>query len=164
MKFELSQNNIHTRKPVLKFIEAERGIYASNQHTIIGSDNALLPTRRHAIIGTNAGILRFWPLETNMSEMSIEIHTFSFNKMQLKMLSAKCRQFCLGLNSLKRNLGKSRSPVSSTRFVPRILQNNSPTNEIILNGRNLRGHGLHCVSGCVKLKLSKIEMKYLLSE
>ena len=35
------------------------------------------------------------------NKLSIEIHTFSFKKMHLKMLSAKWRQFCLGLNMLK---------------------------------------------------------------
>ena len=67
---------------------------------IIGSDNGLSPSRRQAIIWTNAGILLNGPLETNFSEISIEIHTFSFNKMHLKMLSAKRRLFCPGLNVL----------------------------------------------------------------
>ena len=35
-----------------------------------------------------------------MSEILIEIHTFSFKKMQLKMLFGKCRLFCLSLNAL----------------------------------------------------------------
>ena len=67
---------------------------------IIGSDNGLSPGRRQAIIWTNTGILLIWPLGTNFSEMLIEIHTFSFNKMHVKMLSAKRRPFCLGLNVL----------------------------------------------------------------
>ena len=33
--------------------------------------------------GTNAGILFIGPLETNFSEILIEIHTFSFKKMHL---------------------------------------------------------------------------------
>ena len=72
-----------------------------NKLTIIGSDNGLSPGRRQAIIGTNAGILLIGPLGTNFSEILIEIHTFSFKKMHLKMLSGKWRPFCLGLNLLK---------------------------------------------------------------
>ena len=46
--------------------------------TIIGSDNGFWPGRRQAITWTNVGILLIRPLGTNFSEMSIEIHTFSF--------------------------------------------------------------------------------------
>ena len=65
--------------------------------TIIGSDNGLSPDRRQAIIWTNAGILLIGPLGTNFSEIVIEILTFSFKKMRLKMSSVKRRPFCLGL-------------------------------------------------------------------
>ena len=68
--------------------------------TIIGSDNGLSPYRRQAIIWTNAGILLIGPLETNFSEILIEILTLSFKKMRLKVSSAKRRPFCLGLNVL----------------------------------------------------------------
>ena len=68
--------------------------------TIIGSDNGLSPSRRQAIIWTNAGILLIQPSGTNISEILIEIDVFSFKKMHLKMLSAKCRPFCLNLNVL----------------------------------------------------------------
>ena len=68
--------------------------------TIIGSDNGLSPGRRQAIIWTNAGILLIGPLRTNVSEMLIEIHTFSFKKMHLKMWPGRWRPFCLGLNVL----------------------------------------------------------------
>ena len=57
--------------------------------TSIGSDNGLSPGRRQAIIWTNAGILLIGPLATNFSEILIEIHTFSFMKMHLKMSSGK---------------------------------------------------------------------------
>ena len=66
----------------------------------IVSDNGLWPVRRQAIIWTNAGILLIGPLGTNLSEMLIEIHTFSFKKIHLKMSSGKWRPFCLGLNVL----------------------------------------------------------------
>ena len=75
--------------------------------TIIGSDNGLSPHRRQAIIWTNAGILLIEPLGTNFSENSIEILTFSFTKMLLKVSSAKWRPFCLGLNVLKMTLNWS---------------------------------------------------------
>ena len=68
--------------------------------TIIGSNNGLSPSRRQAIIWTNAGILLIWTLGTNFSEILSEIHAFSFKKMHLKMSSAKWRPFCLGLNVL----------------------------------------------------------------
>ena len=68
--------------------------------TIIGSDNGLPPERRQAIIWTNAGLLLIRPLGTNFSEILIEILTFSFKKMRLKVSSAKRPPFCLGLNML----------------------------------------------------------------
>ena len=61
--------------------------------TIIASDNGLSPGRRQAIIWIIAGILLMGPLGTNFSEMSIEIQTFSLNKLHLKMSSAKWRPF-----------------------------------------------------------------------
>ena len=68
--------------------------------TIIGSDNALSPDRRQVIIWTNAGKWLIGPLGTKFSEILIEIHTFSFKKIHLKMTSGKWRPFCLGLNVL----------------------------------------------------------------
>ena len=61
----------------------------------IGSDNGLLPGRHQPIIWTNAEILLIWPLGTNFSEMLIKIHTFSFNKMLVKMSFGKWGPFCL---------------------------------------------------------------------
>ena len=69
--------------------------------TIIASDNYLSPGRRQAIIWTSAGILIIGLLETNFSEISIEMQTFSFKKMRLKVSSAKWRPFCLDLNVLR---------------------------------------------------------------
>ena len=71
-----------------------------SKQTIIGSDNGLSPGRRQAIFWTNAGILLIGPLGTNFSENLIEILTFSFTKMRLKVSSAKWRPFCPGLNVL----------------------------------------------------------------
>ena len=49
----------------------------------------------------NAGLLLIGPLGTNFSEILIEILTFSFKKMRLKVSFAKRRPFCLSLNVLK---------------------------------------------------------------
>ena len=69
--------------------------------TIIGSDNGLSPGRRQAITWTNVGLLLIGPLETNFSEMLIQIHTFLFRKIDLKMSSGKWWPFCFGLSVLK---------------------------------------------------------------
>ena len=74
-----------------------------NKLTILGSDNGMLPVWHQAIIGTNAGISLIRPLGLNFSEILIKIHTSSSKKMHFKMLSAKWRPFCLGLNVLKVN-------------------------------------------------------------
>ena len=68
--------------------------------TITGSDNVLSPGWYQAIIWTNAGILLIGPLGTNFSKNLIEILTFSFTKIRVKVSSVKWRPFCLGLNVL----------------------------------------------------------------
>ena len=68
--------------------------------TTISSDSGLSPGRRQAIIWTNAGILLIGPLGTNFSGILIEIYTFSFKKMHLKMLSGKRRPFFVGFSVL----------------------------------------------------------------
>ena len=55
----------------------------------IGSDNGLSSGRRQAIITTNAGKLFIGPLGTNFSEILIEIYTFAFKKVHLKVSSGK---------------------------------------------------------------------------
>ena len=64
---------------------------------------------------TNAGITLIWPLETNFSEFLIEICTFSFMKIHLKISSVKWRPFCFGLNVLAKS---SLKIVSVTRKYP----------------------------------------------
>ena len=76
-----------------------------SKRTIISSDNGLSPSRRQAIIWTNAGILLIGPSGTNFSEILIDIITFSFKKMRLKVSSAKWRPCCLGLNVLMTKRG-----------------------------------------------------------
>ena len=56
---------------------------------IIGSDDGLSPSQRQAIIWTNDWILLMRPLGTNLGEILIKIHIFSFMKMHLKMSSGK---------------------------------------------------------------------------
>ena len=56
----------------------------------------LSPIWRQAIIWTNAGLLSVRPLRTNFSEILIKIQSFSFTKVQPKILSAKWRPFCPG--------------------------------------------------------------------
>ena len=68
--------------------------------TISGSNNGLSPGRHLAIIWTNAKILLTGSSGTKFSEIWIEIHTFPFRKMDLKMSTGKWRTFCLGLNVL----------------------------------------------------------------
>ena len=77
--------------------------------TIIGWNNGLSPGRRQAIILTNAGIVLIGPLGTNISEILIEILTFSFKKMHFKMSSGKWRPSCLGLNLSASHLSLPRS-------------------------------------------------------
>ena len=50
----------------------------------------LAPNRRQAITWTSIGILWIGLLGTNFSEIWIRISSFSFNKMHLKMSSARC--------------------------------------------------------------------------
>ena len=68
--------------------------------TIVGWDNGLSRGQRQAIISTNAGILLIKALRTNFGEILIEIQTFSLKEIRLKMSSAKCCPFRLGLNKL----------------------------------------------------------------
>ena len=51
---------------------------------IIGTTNGLSPDWRQAITWTNAGILLISPLRINVSDISIEIQTFSFQKRTWK--------------------------------------------------------------------------------
>ena len=81
-----------------ELIEAERRICVGNL-TIIGSDNGLSPRRRQAFIWTNTRILLTAPIGANFSEILIEILTFPFKKMRLKVSSAKWRPFCCGLKT-----------------------------------------------------------------
>ena len=78
-------------KSQCQIVETEWRIYGSLNWVTFGSDNGLSPTRRQAIIWTNARILLTGSLGTKFTEILIEIHTFSFKKMYLKMSSGKWR-------------------------------------------------------------------------
>ena len=86
--------------------------------TIFGSHNGLSPSRRQAIIWTNAGILLIRNLGTNFSEILEEIHSLSFSKMHLEMSSAKWRLFGLGLNELSNENIYSESVQSAFLYYP----------------------------------------------
>ena len=68
--------------------------------TIISSDNGLSSGMRQVIIWTNAEMLLIGPLGINFNEIFFKIRAFSFKNMHFIGLSAKWRQFCLGLNAL----------------------------------------------------------------
>ena len=83
---------------------------------IIGSDNGLSPGQRQAVVKTNAGILLIWPLGINFSEMLMEIHTFSFKQIHLKMSSVKQWPVCPSLNVLKEFQCTDINPTESKLF------------------------------------------------
>ena len=68
-------------------------------------------THLKAIIWPNAGIFLTGIIGTKFSEKLIEVHTFSFKKVHLKMLSWKWWPFCLGLKML--NLATYATVISS---------------------------------------------------
>ena len=73
---------------VLNHLPLVPHIYSSVNWAIIGSGNGLSPVRHQAITWTNAGLLSIGLLGTSFSEIWIQILSFSFKKMHLKMLSA----------------------------------------------------------------------------
>ena len=60
--------------------------------------------RLGAIIWPHAGILSIGNWEANFSEISSEIHPFSFREKHSKMSSPKWRPFCLAPNVLNRDM------------------------------------------------------------
>ena len=99
--------------------------------TIIDSDNGLSLGWHQAIIWTNAGILFIGRLEANFSGILIEIYTFSFKKMHLKMPSGKRRTDCVGLNVLTHLPGQNSEKFwilikISLKFVPKGPNDNNP--------------------------------------
>ena len=62
------------------------------------NDISELAVLRQAIFSTNARMMLFGPLEIKFSEILIEIDTFSFKKMGLKMSPVKWRSYLPSLN------------------------------------------------------------------
>ena len=83
---------------------------------IVGSDNGLSPGRCQDIMWTNAGILLIGPLGINFSEILIEINTFLFKRMHLKMSSAKWRLLHLSLKDLNHWWHRLQMLTSINRF------------------------------------------------
>ena len=133
-----------------------------SKFTIIGSDNGLSPSRRQAIIWTNAGVLLIRPSGTNFSEILIEIDVFSFKNMHLKMSSAKWRPFRLGLNVL---IPAYLSDLILCHNGLQLLQNenvivnygNDDNNGILVNdGHGKVGNNDHMIVNVLKLIFAKI--------
>ena len=95
-------------------IKPEWRIYVSVKLSSLVQIMACPLGRRQASIWTNAGILLIGPLGINFNEILIEINTFSFKKMHLKMSSAKWRPFRLGLNVLTHLLQDKMSTIWQT--------------------------------------------------
>ena len=64
--------------------------------TVSSSVQVMSPIRHQAFTWVNAHLLAIGPLETNFSEIWIEIQNFSLKKMHLKMSSANWWPFCPG--------------------------------------------------------------------
>ena len=99
MKIESRYKHFLPRKYICKHCLQKCGHFIQ-WPTVAILSNGLAPGRRQAIIWTNAGILLIRPVGTNFNEILIEILTFSFMKMRLKVSSAKRWPFCLSPNVL----------------------------------------------------------------
>ena len=110
--------------PASSVNQNELFIEADSEIIIIGSDNGLSPGRHQDIIWANVGILLIGPLGINFSEILIEINTFSFKKMHLKMSSAKWRLFRLGFG---------------------VLTSSSPTNHVLNKHEGFYQYGPHVI-------------------
>ena len=62
--------------------------------TSIGSDNGLSPGRCQAIFWTNNGTLLIGPLDTNVSEILIDIDDNAFENVMCKMAATLCATPC----------------------------------------------------------------------
>ena len=102
--FAVSQKNVFTTLWITLTHWSRVTHICISKLNIINLDNGFSCGHHQAIILISAGILLIWPLGTNFSEILIEIHTFSFKKMHLKMSSAKQWPFCLSLNVLSMSI------------------------------------------------------------
>ena len=75
-------------------------IYVSVSSIVSSSGNGYVPGRRRAINWTSnfvSDLFSSAPQGTNVNEILIKIHIFSFKKMHLSMSSAKVQPVCSGL-------------------------------------------------------------------
>ena len=79
------------------FRHASKYYINSSSAAYICSGNGLSPVRRKAITLTYAGLLSIGPLETNFSEIRIEIQNVLYMKMQLATPFAKWQPFYPGV-------------------------------------------------------------------
>ena len=129
--------------------------------TIICSDNGLAPT--------NTGILLIWPLATNFSEISVEIHIFSLKKMDMQMSPSKCRPLCLGLSVITFN--KLLPEPNMTKFIDAYIRQRTTACYIraflraVLTQMKWRPCRVMCslpyIRGCVRRDSSHISGGYL---
>ena len=86
----------------LLIFEVERCICLSINYAIIGSYKDLLPV--HSMIWISAGLSFIGSMKKHFKSTSVtfqfKCNNFSFHKMNLKMLSAKCLHFCSRLYML----------------------------------------------------------------
>ena len=120
--------------------------------TIIASDNGLSPGWRQLIFWISLGLLFIGPMGTNFSDILIDISTFSFEKMHLKMSSEKWWPFCLGLHMLTscNQLTVLFMQISRTRDIPK---------QGIFGGRwciNINGHEHSCDMWTVAYLLAQV--------
>ena len=117
--------------------------------TITASGNGLSHGRHQAIIWTNDGILSIGYLGANFSEILIEIYTFSFKKIHLKMSSKKRQPICFSLHVLTLMLYYG-NVLGNNFYLPCLVWFNAGIAlavEIPIHGRRVVGNGWG-VDGC----------------
>ena len=120
--------------------------------TIIESDNDLSLGQCQAIIWTNAGILLIQIMGAHFGEILSKLHTVSFKKMHLKLLSGKWHPFLSWLQCVKTQQNATNNPLYTWFLRCSILYfNSSPTGQ---NGSHFTDDIFRCifVSFVFKLK------------
>ena len=115
---------------------------------INGSSKGLSTSQHKTIIWTNAGVYLIKPLGTDFSEISIEIHTLPFNKMHLKISSAKCQPFfswpqCVKLLKLFMKQSTEKWPeitISVGQWQPRVIAKHQHYKEDSYSSRGISFH------------------------
>ena len=134
--------------------------------TVINLDNGLSHEQCQTIIWTNAGMLLTWNLGTNFSEILIEIYTFSFKRMHLKMSCAKCQPFCLVLIALKWNWiiqANWVNTIAADDLAPCITKSSSAMVQTIQDHRTLFTMGIISYQHCKLIESLHIILCFLKS-